>query len=150
MNQVGNASVEMSDALVSASPDILFVINNNKIEPISAGENSWLDLKKLSALSLDELFSESLLTSLLRGIEAAREAPDKRVSAAQTLSVALVMTFSRCSSRKPTLVMLSVLASDFKRLPPRWSLSSPLLHSTSCSVSAQAHTCMKRPNRCSR
>lgn len=75
MNQVVNASVEMSDALVSASPDILFVINNNKIEPISAGENSWLDLKKLSALSLDELFSESLLTSLLRGIEAAREAP---------------------------------------------------------------------------
>jgi len=49
MNPVVNASVELSDALISASSDILFVINKDKIEPISAGENSWLDLKKLAA-----------------------------------------------------------------------------------------------------
>jgi diguanylate cyclase (GGDEF)-like protein len=78
MSRFVNASVEMSHALISASPDILFVINNNKIEPISAGENSWLDLKKLAALSLDELFTEPLKSTLLQGIEAAREAPEKR------------------------------------------------------------------------
>lgn len=48
-------------ALINASPDILFVLNANRIEPLSAGENLWLDTRKLSEFSLDELFDEERL-----------------------------------------------------------------------------------------
>lgn len=78
MSQVVHASVEMCSAHISASPDILFIINRGKIEPLSAGENSWLDLKKLGALTLEELFTESLNATVSQGLVEAREASDKR------------------------------------------------------------------------
>ncbi|NVK01657.1 MAG: GGDEF domain-containing protein [Oceanospirillaceae bacterium] len=77
MSQAFNATPE-NRALVSASPDILFVVKHAKIEPVSVGENAWLDSSKLNDLTLDELFDEARVEAIREAIESAERSDTKR------------------------------------------------------------------------
>lgn len=77
MSQAFNTSPE-GFALINASPDILFVLNASRIEPLSSGENTWLDTQKLGKLTLDELFDEERLERVEAARAEAQESNPKR------------------------------------------------------------------------
>lgn len=77
MSQAFNTSPQAL-ALINASPDIIFVLNASRIEPLSAGENPWLDTQKLGELTLDELFDEERLERVKSARLEAQENPLKR------------------------------------------------------------------------
>lgn len=77
MSQAFNATPE-NGALITASPDILFVVKKESIEPISVGENSWLDTTKLSEMTLDELFDADRVAAVREAMASAEQSEPKR------------------------------------------------------------------------
>lgn len=115
MNPAVNASAAIYNACVSASPDILFIINDGTIEPLSVGENSWLDLKKLRGLTLEELFTNALRDAVVNGIAEAQQAEHNRAKVELLLGPENPQIWGYLGLDKGQLFELTLVAMDEHR-----------------------------------
>ncbi len=109
---MSEANQPLYRALLSATPDMVLTLKQNKIMSASPGGFSWLDSSGLKRFTLPELFTESQYQELNESISTAFQYPDQRVDLSALVSPEQLPAWKAVGMQKPTQFEIRLVAID--------------------------------------
>ena len=115
---VGNieATQALYRALLHATPDLVLLLDQDRICGVSPGGAGWLDPAALKNFTLPELLSESQYTEFSQSRDAATQAPGQRVDMEVLVSPEQLKSWATAGMQKATYFEMRIIALDKKQL----------------------------------